>query len=106
MDAKCTCIDGKQTGQRILDYMQKQGLSVNGLARMLEVTPNAVRNYIRGHNRPFVEKMYLLQNLLGGYQRYHRGTQAGGENCSFRGRSQNEHTIRRSKWEHTMKFTA
>lgn len=39
MDAKCTCIDGKQTGQRILDYMQKQGLSVNGLARMLEVTP-------------------------------------------------------------------
>ena len=43
MDAKCTCIDGKQTGQRILGYMQKQGLSVNGLARMLEVTPNAVR---------------------------------------------------------------
>ena len=32
MDAKCTCIDGKQTGQRILGYMQKQGLSVNGLA--------------------------------------------------------------------------
>ena len=64
MDAKCTCIDGKQTGQRILDYMQKQGLSVNGLARMLEVTPNAVRNYIRGHNRPSVEKMYQICKIF------------------------------------------
>ena len=64
MDAKCTCIDGKQTGQRILGYMQKQGLSVNGLARMLEVTPNAVRNYIRGHNRPSVEKMYQICKIF------------------------------------------
>lgn len=64
MDAKCTCIDGKQTGQRILDYMQKQGLSVNGLARMLEVTPNAVRFYIRGHNRPSVEKMYQICKIF------------------------------------------
>lgn len=64
MDAKCTCIDGKQTGQRILGYMQKQGLSVNGLARMLEVTPNAVRNYIRGHNHPSVEKMYQICKIF------------------------------------------
>ena len=64
MDAKCTCIDGKQTGQRILGYMQKQGLSVNGLARMLEVTPNAVRNYIRGHNRPSVEKMCQICKIF------------------------------------------
>lgn len=48
----------------ILDYMQKQGLSVNGLARMLEVTPNAVRNYIRGHNRPSVEKMYQICKIF------------------------------------------
>lgn len=65
MRRKDSQIDAIRTGERIEYYMKKCGMSVNDLALELGVTPNAVRNYIKGVNLPDTKNLYRLRMILG-----------------------------------------
>lgn len=64
MERKDMRINGKKTGEKISMYMKEIGLTVPEFARMLDVTENAVRNYINGHNLPTAERLYVICKIL------------------------------------------
>lgn len=64
MERKDMRINGKKTGEKISMYMKEIGLTVPEFARMLDVTENAVRNYINGHNLPTAERLYAICKIL------------------------------------------
>lgn len=64
MERKDMRINGKKTGEKISMYMKEIGLTVPEFARMLDVTENAVRNYINGHNLPTTERLYAICKIL------------------------------------------
>lgn len=64
MEKKGTQVDEKKTGERIFFYLQKSGMSLHTFAGELDVTVNAVRNYVNGINLPRTEKMYKICKIL------------------------------------------
>lgn len=64
MERKDMRINGKKTGEKISMYMKEIGLTVPEFARMLDVTENAVRNYINGHNLSTAERLYAICKIL------------------------------------------
>lgn len=64
MKKKCTRVDEKKTGKNIEHYMKEANLTVPRVARKLDVTDNAVRNYIKGVNLPGIENMYRICKCL------------------------------------------
>lgn len=57
-------IDKKKMGKRILLFMKNRELSVHAMAGKLDVTDNAVRNYINGINMPRAERLYQICKIL------------------------------------------
>lgn len=64
MEKKGTQVDEKKTGEKIFLYLQESGLTLHSFAEELDVTVNAVRNYINGINLPRTEKMYQICKIL------------------------------------------
>lgn len=64
MRKKYTQVDEKKTGENIDYFIKEADISLLDLARKLDVTPNAVRNYIKGFNLPNTEKMYQICKIL------------------------------------------
>ncbi|MCI8852989.1 MAG: helix-turn-helix transcriptional regulator [Lachnospiraceae bacterium] len=64
MRRKNTQVDTKRTGENIENFMRQAEITVSDFARELDVTDNAVRNYIKGFNLPDTVKMYLICKLL------------------------------------------
>lgn len=64
MEKKGTQVDEKKTGEKISFYLQKSGLTLHSFAEELDVTVNAVRNYINGINLSRTEKMYQICKIL------------------------------------------
>lgn len=64
MRRKDTQVDTKGTGKNIEKFMRQAEITVSDFARELDVTDNAVRNYIKGFNLPDTVKMYLICKLL------------------------------------------
>lgn len=64
MKEKNSRIDEKKTGANIARYMKKANLSIPNFAKNLDVSDNAVRNYIKGINLPDSENMYMICKFL------------------------------------------
>ena len=64
MRRKNTQVDTKRTGENIENFMRQAEITVSDFARELDVTDNAVWNYIKGFNLPDTVKMYLICKLL------------------------------------------
>lgn len=64
MKKKDNEIDEGKTGRQIALLMEREGLSIKELARYLEVSDNAVRNYVKGINLPKTERMYKICKKL------------------------------------------
>ncbi len=60
MRKKSKGIDEKKTGKRFALLMKEHGMSVQDMARYLDVSDNAVRNYLSGTNLPSTERLYLI----------------------------------------------
>ena len=64
MKRKNTQVDGIRTGEKLQTLMKQAELSIADVAKELDVTTNAVRNYIKGFNLPDTEKMYNICKIL------------------------------------------
>ncbi len=60
MRKKSTRIHEEKTGLRLAMLMKENNISVQELADYLDVSDNAVRNYLSGTNLPSTERLYMI----------------------------------------------
>ncbi len=64
MRKKNTRINGEETGKQFALLMKEHGVSIRELATYLDVSDNAVRNYLSGMNLPSTERLYLICKMF------------------------------------------
>lgn len=52
-------------GDRLVRELDTHGMSQRELARRLDVTPQAITNWVRGHGRPGRDNLVRLEDILG-----------------------------------------
>ncbi len=64
MRKKSTRINGEMTGKKFALLMKEHGVSIRELASYLDVSDNAVRNYLSGTNLPSTERLYMICKMF------------------------------------------
>lgn len=57
-------VDFPETRNRIKFYMEKKSLTESDLARLMQITPQAVSKWLCGNSFPSVENLYLISQIL------------------------------------------